>query len=134
MKNVFLLEYPSKQTLAFTTQGGHLSGKLMKNIDFRRPEIIKQFQEVVKQKTPQIGEVITIQNYSFLILRKHYNSRLNTVAFTQAIAAALPALKTAGFLDNLKTTDEDFPEYMEILKSLIPNIEIRPESGWPTNK
>lgn len=119
--NIFRWE-PHLQTIAFTTESGHLSGILMKNIQYRRPEIIEELQRIVKETSPRIGDVITIKNYSFVILRKHYNNKITEKTFSDALHKAFPSLE---HFSGFKTTDEDFPRFVEILKAILPKIEIR---------
>ena len=127
MTNVFTLETPKKQTLAFTTQGGHISGELMKNINFRRPEIIQEFKKLVLTNN-NIGSVIEVKGYFFIVIRKHYNSKVDETTFRKAISLALSQISGG---ENFKTTNEDWPQFQSVIKELIPNIEFRDRSGWP---
>lgn len=126
--NIFLWE-PHIQTIAFTTESGHITGTLMKNINFRQPEIIKELRRKVNETKPRTGDVITIKHYSFIILRKHYNTKLTEDTFSNAIKKALPCLEA---FSRFKTTDEDFPQFVDILQKQIPRLEVRTKSGWPT--
>lgn len=126
--NLFTWE-PERYTIAFTTQSGHLSGKLMKDINFRRPDIIKTLKTRIQKNKPNIGDIVVVRNYIFVILRKHYNTRINKTQFRDIIKGIVPNIlkETTMF----KTTSQDFPLFEEDLVELIPNIEIRRESGWP---
>ena len=115
----YLFKYePNKTTLAFTTLGGHLSGTLMKNINFIAPDKIAKMKEEVKE----IGQMIFISDYCFVVLRKHYNTKVKIDHF-KAILNNLPKDKV------YKTTQEDFSELWDEIE--IPDyIEIYKSSNW----
>jgi hypothetical protein len=124
MKNVFKHE-PDKRILAFTTQKGHLSGDLMKNIDFRLPreiEDLKKWLEVERQ----IGDVFISRYVVLVVLRKHYNSKLTKESFNMTLQKALPILEQF----KLKTTFESYAEFQNEILNNLPALEICETSAW----
>lgn len=124
--NVFNLETPRKRILAFITQGGHLSGKIMKGIEYRIPKAIIKLKEEL-QKDNSIGRIIEINDIIFVIYRKHYNSKVTVDKFDKFISDLEPELNKY----KLKITNEDLPQFKEILEKYIPTIEYRASSEWP---
>lgn len=128
--NFFELENPKLNMLVFITQGGHKTKTLMKNIEFRTPKRIEKLHEILKNNKTEIGDVIFIDDVVFVILRKHYVSKVSEKEFERVILEALPKLEHL----NLKTTNEDWPEFQNIILKYIPNIELRESSEWPYGK
>ena len=126
ISNVFNLEPENKKVLAFITQGGHISGQIMKGIEFRLPARIEQMREILN-KNNKIGDVIELDYVVFVVVRKHYNTKLTEKTFEEALVKALPNLSHL----LLKTTNEDWPQFEHIIKKHIPNIEYRESSDWP---
>lgn len=124
--NLFNVENPSKFKLIFITQKGHLTGKIMKGMDFRQPKIIEELKVKLEEKN-EIGDVIIIKNNVFVIYRKHYNSRVDGQQFEKILKKALPSLSGMQF----KTTNEDLPQFQKIILKYLPDIEYRESSEWP---
>ena len=128
MKNVFEYE-KNKHILAFTTQGGHVTGDLMKAIKFRSPDTIIKLQQEIN-KGVEIGDVFVIGHYVFIILKKHYNSKIKNEEFEIMMNKVAPRLSKY----NLKTTNEDYPNLKETIKNYLPDIEYCDTSAWGTWK
>lgn len=120
--NIFTYE-PNKLTLALTTEGLHLNGTLMKNIDFRRPEIIKKLLE--KKSLVKIGDYVIIDNYLFFVARKHYNSKFNLSGLEVSIKKMFDEISMP-----IKTTAEDYIDLVNFMKSINDNLEIYETSEW----
>lgn len=123
MKNVFTWE-TNKKILAFIDIDGHLSGSLMKNIDFRQPRIISELKEHIAKNGNSIGNIINISNYTFVTVRKHYASKVDLKKFEEMIAL-LDSNQT------YKTTGENYTECLPFLAK-YSNIEIYESSSWET--
>ena len=128
MKNVFEYE-PKKHILVFTTQSGHVTGELMKQIKFRSPEVISKLHEKISESA-EIGDVFVIKGYVFVITRKHYNSRIKNEDFEVLMNKVAPQLSKY----TLKTTNEDYPKLREIIENYLPDIEYCDTSAWGTWK
>ena len=118
--NSYLFKYePEKTILAFTTLGGHISGTLMKNLNFVAPAKIKRMRERVEE----IGQCILVDNVMFVVLRKHYNTKVSHDQFKMALNN-LPK-------DRLyKTTKEDFITQWNSVPVADYGIEIYESSQW----
>ena len=123
MANVFKWE-PHKRILFFITQGGHLSGDLMKSLAERNPQVLLELhQELAKDNS--IGRYFTLENdrYGFLIVRKHYNTKPNAAEFMKMLGS-LPKVMH-------KTTLETHPVYAKVLQELqLADVEIYETSLW----
>ena len=75
MSNVFVYDKESK-ILAFITEKGHISGNIMKGIEFRMPRVITQLQNWI-QDSRGFGDILVLDNVVFVVYRKHYNSKVN---------------------------------------------------------
>lgn len=124
--NLFNVESPSKFKLVFITQKGHITGNIMKGMDFRLPRTVEKLKEKLEEKN-EIGDVIIINNSVFVIYRKHYNSRVSEQEFEKVLKKALPSLSGM----QLKTTNEDLPQFQKIILKYLPDIEYRESSEWP---
>lgn len=124
--NLFNMEKPIRKILAFTTQGGHISGKVMKGVEYRLPARIEQMKAILPQNN-KIGDVIETDYVIFIVLRKHYNTKVSEKSFEEVIEKALPKISN----QLLKTTNEDWPQFEHIIRKHIPNIEYRFSSEWP---
>ena len=124
--NIFNLETPRKKILVFITQGGHLSGKIMKGIDFRLPKVIEELKEELS-KDNSIGRIFEIRDIIFVIYKKHYNTKITSDQFNKLLQ------KSSSILNNykLKITNEDWPSFKDIIIQNIPDIEYRESSEWP---
>jgi hypothetical protein len=122
MSYLFVYE-KEKFYLAFTTQGGHITGDLMKNIENISPRAIEEMKaEIAKDNT--IGRVIWCGQFVFIITRKHYNSKPNAAEFVSMLGS-LPADKI------FKTTKEIHPVYANVFSiSNFYNIEVYDSSDW----
>ncbi|MFW5889575.1 MAG: hypothetical protein ACOCUD_04260 [Bacillota bacterium] len=125
-ENVFHIIDPEEMILAFTTKGGHVSGNLMKGIEFREPDVIKELKHRTKLKT-KIGDVIRIRNYYFVIYKKHYNSKITSADFEHVLKLAKEKIDNN---DKLKTTIEDIEKFKDVLVDYFPNIRICKRSDW----
>lgn len=123
--NLFNIHSPRRYTLAFITQGGHISGKVMKGIKFRLPNIIEELKLKIKENN-NIGEVIKIGSVIFVVYRKHYNSRVSLEQFENILSEVSEELNKY----KLKTTNEDLPQFRELIEKHLPNIEYRYSSEW----
>lgn len=124
--NIFNLETPRKKILVFITQGGHLSGKIMKGIDFRLPAVITKMKEELANDN-SIGRVFEIRDIIFVVYKKHYNTKLTTAQFDKFLEKIAQQLNQ----NNLKITNEDWPNYKDVIIKYIPTIEYRESSEWP---
>jgi hypothetical protein len=116
---------PLKKILAFTTQGGHVSGKLMKQIEFRSPEVIDKLKDKISQGN-SIGDVIVIDTFIFVVYKKHYNTKMNRDKFEAVLKIAAPNINKY----RTKITNEDWPDYQDLILQYIPSIEYRETSEW----
>lgn len=119
---------PEKKFLFFITQGAHVSGTAMKNLNEVQPEVVELLVEQVNRIKPTIGTVIDIDyvsNYSFIVSRKHYSSKHDLDLVKSALA------KLNGIY---KMSNEDFPTIVELVTREFPNIEIKTSSNWEDSK
>lgn len=116
---------PLKKIVAFITQGAHVSGKIMKQIEFRDPDVIIELKNKIANNS-NIGDVIAIGAYVFVVYKKHYNTKMNTEKFEAALKIAAPIINKY----KTKITNEDWPDYKELILQYIPSIEYRETSEW----
>jgi sigma54-dependent transcription regulator len=119
---------PEKKFLFFITQGAHVSGTALKNLNEVQPEVIELLVEQVNRTKPTIGTVIDIDyvsKYSFIVSRKHYSSKHDLDLVKSALA------KLNGIY---KMSNEDFPTIVELVTREFPNIEIKTGSNWEDSK
>lgn len=121
--NLFEIETPRKKVLAFITQGVHLSGDIMKAINFRNPRVIEKLKK--NKENYKTGDVIEIDNYIFVVYKKHFNSRIDEKDFENL-------LKNISFIspDELKTTNEHLSEFEDLIKYRLDGIEFRETVRW----
>jgi hypothetical protein len=103
-----------KKTLIFIDQKPFMSGELIKNIT----SFHFKMEEWLKQKVSQdnsIGRVIELGDVVFLIVRKHFNSKINRENFRKIIFN-LPAGQI------YKTTKESFVDYAEEIENMIDKL------------
>jgi hypothetical protein len=124
MINVFQYE-PNVKLLAFTTEKGHLSGTLMKNIDFRLPNEILALKEKVDSGL-KTGDVFVSRHTVFVVLRKHYNTKIKL----EDVDKMLSKISADLSLYHLKTTNEDYPQLQELLIKHIPHLQFADTSAW----
>lgn len=120
--NIFKHE-PDKLIMAITTEGLHLSGDLMKAIDFRQPRVIEKLKAMQSSK---VGTTILIDGYLFIVGRKHYNSKFDLKKIDEIITEVKEKYSNT----ILKITMEDFPEVMQKFAEQLENIEICDTSKW----
>jgi hypothetical protein len=124
MSNVFKYEQGSK-VLAFTTAKGHVSGTLMKNIDYRLPSDILSMKEWSANGVT-VGDIFVTKYIVFVVLRKHFNTNISLEAVDKMLANLAPELQSY----KLKTTNEDFPQLQDLLQKHIPSLEFCETSAW----
>lgn len=123
--NLFTYKDRDQKFFVFATLGGHTSGTIMKNIDYRMPQEIKRFKDWLAEGR-SIGDVFVSQFVVFFVYKKHYNSKVNSNQFEQLLKEKSDFLKSY----KLATTSEDLPQYKEMIKQYIPHIEYRETSKW----
>ena len=112
---------PEKKTLFFITQSAHASGKALKNLQEVAPSVLEKVQSMCADIKPDIGEVIILPMYVFIVSRKHYASKHDL----DLVRQGLDKLKE----HSIKMSSEDFPSIVEIARN-YPNIEIKSISNW----
>ena len=98
----------------------------MKGIDYRLPARIEQMKTILPQNN-KIGDVIETDYVIFIVLRKHYNTKMSEKTFEDVLVKALPNISDI----LLKTTNEDWPQFEHLIRKYIPTIEYRLSSEWP---
>ena len=126
MTNIFQYE-PNVKLLAFTTEKAHLSGTLMKNIDFRLPNEILALKERAETGL-KIGDIFVSRHTVFVVLRKHYNTKIKLEEVDKMLSNISAQLSQY----NLKTTNEDYPQLQELLQKHIPQLQFAKTSAWGT--
>jgi len=126
MTNIFQYE-PNVKLLAFTTEKAHLSGTLMKNIDFRLPNEILALKERAETGL-KIGDIFVSRYTVFVVLRKHYNTKIKTEEVDKMISNISAELNQY----SLKTTNEDYPQLQEMLLKHLPQLYFADTSAWGT--
>jgi hypothetical protein len=125
LMNLFTYKDLDQKFLVFATLGGHLSGTLMKNIDYRLPKEIQKFKDWLDEGR-SIGDVFISKYVVFFVFRKHYNSKVKEDQFEALLKQNTDQLKSL----KIATTNEDLPQYKELIQKHIPNIEYRDTSKW----
>ena len=122
VSNDYLFKWePEKKVLFFITQGAHVSGVALKNLENFNPIVIEQLKRMVDILKPSIGEVLSVQErYVFIVSRKHYTSKHDLELVKKAL------LKLKG---NYKLASEDFPSIVDMVSKEFPEIEIK-ASVW----
>ncbi len=126
MTNVFQYE-PNVKLLAFTTEKAHLSGTLMKNIDFRLPNEILALKKRAETSL-KIGDIFVSRHTVFVVLRKHYNTKIKTEEVDKMLSNISAELNQY----RLKTTNEDYPQLQEMLSKHLPQLYFADTSAWGT--
>ena len=124
MKNVFTIESPRKHILVFGNCGGFTSGTLLKQIDFRQPKVIQKYKELAKDS--QIGDILTIGTYKFLIVKKHYANVLKKSKLEELLQKNKEELNEV----ELKTTNDDHSAFKDLILEYIPTLEYRETGKW----
>lgn len=119
MNNVFAWE-KGRPILAFIDKKGTIAGDLMKAIKFRAPRRVESMQEKLAAIKPEIGDVIIVDWYVFVVIKNHYRNKISEATMTKCIKD-LP-------FDNLKTISEDYPQFKELFEKY--NIEVFETSEW----
>lgn len=123
--NIF--NYDGQYTLAFCDMSGAMSGDLMKGIGFRAPSVLDLLK--IELKKAQIGSIIFIKNYIFVVVRKHYANKVTAATIAPMIAHI--SEMTANL--KLKAYSGDFPQFHDELNKL-PNITWYAKCDWPWGK
>lgn len=126
MTNVFQYE-PKVKILAFTTEKAHVSGTLMKNIDFRLPSEILSLKNWAESGS-KIGDIFIGRHAVFVVLRKHYNTKIKLEEVDKMLSKV--ALQLQNY--ELKTTSEDYPQIEDLLSKHMPNLKFYNTSAWGT--
>jgi hypothetical protein len=123
-KNYLFKWEPHKKTLFFITQGAHITGTAMKNLDEIQPNVVEKLKFEVITKKPTIGTVIVIETsatYVFIVSRKHYSSK-HDLGLVKSALASLEG--------EYKMSNEDFPTITDLVAANFPNVEIKTTSRW----
>lgn len=123
--NLFTYKDKNQKFLVFATLGGHITGTIMKNIDYRMPQEIERFKSWLAEGR-SIGDVFVSKFVVFFVYKKHYNSKIKNDQFETLLEKKTEFLKPL----KLATTNEDLPQFKEMIKKHIPNIEYRDTSKW----
>jgi hypothetical protein len=124
MNNVFQYEEDVK-VLAFTTQKAHVTGTLMKNIDFRLPNEILKLKEWANSGV-ETGDIFVSKYTVFVVLRKHFNTKIKT----EEVDKMLTQIESELNQYKLKTTNEDYPQIQDLLSKHLPHLEFCETSAW----
>lgn len=122
--NVFQYE-KDVRILAFTTEKGHVSGELMKNIKFRLPREIEKLHTWIEEGQ-EIGQILITNHVVFVVLKRHYNSRLKREEFEAILKKIAPRLEPL----KLKTTTESLEEYKDLVLDYVPHLKYYSTSKW----
>ncbi|MCK9482344.1 MAG: hypothetical protein M0R38_11405 [Bacteroidia bacterium] len=122
MSNVFT--YDKKTILAFIDTKGSLSGELMKNIKFRRPQVIEDLKTL--STNFKVGDYAKISNYLFIVMKKNYRNKL-TLETADKLLEQLPA-ELKGL--ETKTTLENYSELKDVIEKHFTLIEFCDTSKW----
>jgi hypothetical protein len=110
---------PEKKYLFFITQGAHVSGTAMKELNDVSPQVVELLVKRVNEIKPTIGTAIHIQhagNYTFIVSRKHYSSKHDLDLVSSALAS----------LDgSYKMFSGEFPTIVELVSTQFPNVELK---------
>jgi hypothetical protein len=110
---------PEKKYLFFITQGAHISGTAMKELNERQPIVVERLVKRVNEIKPTIGTAIHIQdagNFTFIVSRKHYSSKHDL----DLVSSALASLN-----GNYKMFSGEFPAIVELVSTQYPSIELK---------
>jgi hypothetical protein len=101
----------NKRILIFIDQKPYLSGNLMKNFMSFHPTVKDRLEKRFSENTPKIGDVFEYLNMTFLVVRKHFRSKIRPDEFSKIIFNLSPNVI-------YKTTKENFVEYAQIIEEL----------------
>jgi hypothetical protein len=110
---------PEKKYLFFITQGAHVSGTAMKELNERQPSLLEQLVKRVNDIKPTIGTAIHIHSagdFTFIVSRKHYSSKHDL----DLVSSALASLG-----GNYKMFNGDFPTIVDLVSTRFHNVELR---------
>ena len=124
MTNVFQYE-PKVKILAFTTEKAHVSGTLMKNIDFRLPNEILAVKNWAESGV-KTGDVYVGRHAVFVVLRKHFNTKIKLEGVDKMLFKIADQLQDY----KLKTTNEDYPQIQDLLSKHLPHLQFCETSAW----
>jgi hypothetical protein len=111
---------PEKQILFFITQGAHTTGTAMKHLFEVAPQVVEKLQKIVANDKPTIGTVIKVKDTlgcTFIVSRKHYNSRHDLDLVSSALASL-----DGGFY---KMFNGDFPTIVDLVATQYRHIELK---------
>lgn len=124
--NLCYLGEGNPKTLVFVTQKGHISGKIMKSIQHRLPKEIEQLKKELETGS-NIGRIIETNNVFFVVYRKSYRTKVSREQFEELLKTVSVQLKP----HKLKTTNEDIPQFYDLVCKYFPDIDFRTSSEWP---
>lgn len=106
MKNVFIRD--GRKHIVFTDSKGRLMGEYLKQLEYRRPELIKILRaELSKRKTFSLYDIIDTKEVAFFIVKNDYRNKLNE---------ELVKNKIVDFLNLEINKDLSFKTYLKDLK------------------
>lgn len=111
---------PEKKILFFITQGAHITGTAMKYLFEVAPQVVEKLQKIVANDKPTIGTVIKVRDildYTFIVSRKHYNSKHDLDLVSSALASLSDGI--------YKMFNGDFPTIVELVATQYPHIELK---------
>jgi hypothetical protein len=111
---------PEKKILFFITQGAHITGEAMKQLDNFNPQLVEKLKAYVVSNKPTIGTVIDIKDHTnclFIVSRKHFSSKHDL----DLVRSALASLGDSTY----KIAREDFPTIISVVATEFPNIELK---------
>jgi hypothetical protein len=124
MSNLFTFD-KERKILAFITEKGHISGNIMKGIDFRMPRAINELNNWM-QDSRGFSDILITDHVVFVVYRKHYNSKVNDKDFTKLLDKVAPQLQDY----KLRITNEDLPQFKNLITQYFPNIIYYERSNW----
>lgn len=124
MNNIFVYDNSSK-VLAFITEKGHVSGNIMKGIEFRSPKVIDSLRNWIEDKRG-FGDIFVSDYVVFVVYRKHYNSKVTDKDFETLLQKVTPQLQS----HNLRITNEDLPQFKNLITQYLPNVTYYERSNW----
>lgn len=110
---------PDKKFLFFITQGAHISGTAMKQLLDRIPEVVDLLVQRVNASKPTIGTALHLGHdgqFTFIVSRKHYNSKHDL----DLVSSALASLS-----GDYKMFSGEFPTIVNLVTSQFTNIDLR---------
>lgn len=128
MSNLFTFD-KERKILAFITEKGHISGNIMKGIDFRMPRAISELNNWM-QDSRGFSDILITDHVVFVVYRKHYNSKVNDKDFIKLLDKVAPQLQDY----KLRITNEDLPQFKNLITQYFPDIAYYERSNWEITK